>query len=191
MTQDQDVKARVRIDNRRAKGELRELVREGFRTSKKIRAGFRATVGRGLGAVGLGAGLAAGAGAFRAATESGVGDVVGEALGGVGARIAEFFLGDLDDQARAKRAAREETIQAFGAIAGQRGEIPQAARDWFDSIYTFREQEEKGRQLFERDEKFRGPGLSELISKIGSVIGEELTKAVEHLVSLLPFVGSK
>lgn len=187
----EETKVRVRIDTKQAKAELGGLVREGAKTAGKVASGIRATVGRGLGAVGFGAAFGTGVSAVRGATESGVGDVVGEALGGFGSELSEFILGDLPAEAKASRAAREETIQAFGAIAGARGSIPPGARQFFESVKTLRIEEEKGRREIEQDRQFRGPGIGDLVSKIGTVIGQELTKAVEYLVSLIPFVGGK
>jgi len=190
-----ETKVKVRLDTRQAKTELGGLVRESARAAGKVASGIRSTVGRGLGVVGFGAAFGTGVSAVRGATESGVGDVVGETLGGIGAQLSEWMLGDLDDEARAKRAARAETIEAFGAIAGGmnggKGGIPPGAREFFDSVKSLRQQEERGRQLFERELGRDSGGVGDLISRIGSVIGDELNKAVEHLVSLIPFVGGK
>jgi len=186
-----ETKIKVRLDTRQAKSELGGLTREAARTAGKVASGIRATVGRGLGAVGVGAAIGTGISAVRGATESGLGDTVGEALGGIGAQMAEFFLGDLDEKARASRTAREETIQAFGAIAGQRGAVPPAAREFFTNVRALRLQEEKGRELFERDDKFRGPGIGEIVDRIMGGLGKLLSEAVDNLVSKIPFVGGK
>ncbi len=183
-----EAKVRVRIDTSRAKGELRALLRQSARTAGQVSGAVRGAVGRGLGAVGLGGGIGAGLAATRAATQSGFGDVIGESLGGLGAQLSEFFLGDLDEKARATRAAREETIQAFGAIAGQQGAVPPEARNFFQQVRTLRQQEETGRELFERDERFRGPGIGELIDRIMEGIGNLLSEAVDALAAKLnPF----
>lgn len=183
-----EAKFRVRMDTRQAKGELRALVRDAAQTSGKVAKGVSSAVGRGLGVVGLGAGVGTGLAAVRASTESGFGDTVNEALGGIGAQINEFFLGDLDEKARASKSAREETIQAFGAIAGARGAIPPGANNFFQQVRSLREQEEKGKQLFERDERFRGPGVGDIVDRVMEGLGALLAEAVNNLASALnPF----
>ena len=180
-----ETKIKVRLDTRQAKSELGGLVREGARTAKKVASGIRSTVGKGLGAVGLGAGIGVGISAVTGATKTGVGDVVGESLGGIGARISEFFLGDLNEQAKATRSAREETIQAFGAIAGARGEIPPGARQFFESVKSLRVQEERGREMFEMDDRFRGPSVGDMIDRIMTKVGELISDAVDQLAAKL------
>ena len=176
---------KVRVDTRQAKSDVGGLVRESQRAAGKVSANIRATVGRGLGLVGFGAALGAGAQAVRGATQSGVGDVISEALGGIGAQAAEFFLGDLDETAKASRAAREETIQAFGAIAGQRGEVPPGAREFFNNVRALRLQEERGRELFERDDRMRGPGINDVVDRIMGKLGELIADAVSNLADQL------
>jgi hypothetical protein len=135
--------------------------------------------------IGAGAAFGTGLAAVRGATQSGTGDVVGEALGGYGSQVAEFFLGDLDENAKAAKAAREETIQAFGSIAGATNRVPPGAKNFFDQIKSLRVQEERGRELFERDERFRGPGVGQLVDRIMAGIGELLSQAVDKLASKL------
>jgi hypothetical protein len=188
-----ETKVKVKLDTRQAKAELGGLVRESARAAGKVASGIRSTVGRGLGAVGFGAAIGTGVSAVRGATESGIGDVVGDALGGVGAQISEFLLGDLDENARATKSAREETIQAFGAIAGGmnggKGGMPPGAQEFFTSVKSLRVQQERGREVFERG--LDRVGLGDIVTRIGSVIGTELGKAVDNLVSKIPFVGGK
>lgn len=135
--------------------------------------------------IGAGAAFGTGLAAVRGATSSGIGDVIGEALGGYGAEIAEFFLGDLDEKARASRSAREETIQAFGAIAGATNRIPPGARNFFEQVRSMRIQEERGREIFERDRDMRGPGVGQLVDRIMAGVGELLSSAVDKLASKL------
>jgi len=183
-----ETKVKMRIDTREAKSQLRGLAREGMRTAGKVSAGLRGTVGKGLGAVGLGGAIGAGLGAVRGATQSGVADVMGEAVGGLGKRIETFFLGSLPEDARATRSAREETIQAFGAIAGQRGELPAGAKQFFDSVKTIRMDEESGRKLFETDSRFRSKGAEDMVNKIVKLVSKELANAVTALAAELnPF----
>ena len=190
-----ETKFRVKLDASRAKSELGSLVREGARAAGKVASGIRATVGKGIGAVGFGAAVGTGISAVRGATEGGVGDIVGESLSSLGANIAEFFLGDLNEDAKASKSAREETIQAFGAIAGSmnggKGGVPPGSFEFYTNVKSLRMQEERGREVFETNKDFHGPGIGDLVSRIGSVIGKELSNAVDYLVSLIPFVGKK
>lgn len=184
----EETKFKLILDAEQAKRALAALSREGEKTAGKVRANIQSTVKRGLGAAGFGAAFGSGMAAVRGATQSGVGDVMGEALGGIGAQLSEFFLGDLDETARASKSAREETIQAFGAIAGARGEVPPAAKEFFTNVRSLRLQEEKGRELLERDDKFRGPGIGEIVDRIMGKVGELMSEAVSNLASKLnPF----
>jgi hypothetical protein len=183
-----ETKVRVKLDTRQAKTELRGFVRESAAAAGRVAGGVKRAIGRGLGVVGLGAGIGTGLAAVRGATESGFGDVVGEAFGGVGAELAETLFGSLDEEARATRAAREETIQAFGAIAGRAGEIPPGARNFFEQVRSLRVEEERGREMFQRDERFRGPGVGQLVDRIMEGIGTLISQAVDALAEKLnPF----
>lgn len=179
---------RVVLDTTQAKGELQGLTRRSAATIGRISSSLRQSVGRGLGVVGLGSGVGAGLAAVRGATESGFGDAIGEAFGGIGAQISQALLGNLPAEARAARSAREETIQAFGALVGETGEIPAGARNYFDQIRSLRQVEESGRLKIEQDDQLRGPGATELIDRILKGIGEALAKAVDALADRLnPF----
>ena len=183
-----EAKVRVKLDTSAAKASLRGLTKTAAATAGRVGAGIRGAVGRGLGAVGLGAGLGTGLAAVRGATSSGLGDVVGEAFGGIGAELAQTLLGDLDEKARADKAARNETIQAFGAIAGQTGKVPPGAQNFFNQVRSLRLQEERGKEIFERDDRFRSTGASDIIDRIMSGIGQLLSDAVNALAEKLnPF----
>lgn len=184
-----ETKVKVRLDNRQAKSQFRDLVREGKRAAGKVSRSIRSTVGRGLGAVGFGAALGTGIQTMRSATQSGVGDVVSESFGAFGARMSDFWLGGLGQEAKASKSAREETIAAFGAIAGARNAIPPGAKQFYEGVKTLRLHEEKGRHLFEQNKDMYGPDVGDLISRIGSVIGTELSKAIDILIEKIPFVG--
>jgi len=184
-----ETKVRVRLDTRQAKSEMSGLKREGEKTSAKLSSSLRSAVSSGFSAVGLGCGIKLGVTAVRSATQSGFGDVISESLGGIGAQLADFFLGDLDEKSKASRAAREETIQAFGAITGARGgAIPPGALQFYESVRSLRLQEEQGRDVIERDERFRGPGIGDMIDRIMTKVGELISQAVDELASRLnPF----
>ena len=183
-----EAKVRVKLDTREAKGELRGLTHSARAAAGRVGAGIRRTVGRGLGAVGLGAGIGAGLAAVRGATASGFGDVIGESLGAIGAQLSRAVLGELPSDARAAKSAREDTIAAFGAIAGHTGRIPPGAKNYFDQIKALRFEQEEGRRLFEEDTKFHGPGIEKLMDRIMEGIGKLLTQAVDALAEKLnPF----
>lgn len=183
-----ETKVRVTLDTRRAQNELRGLTRQAQRTASRIGGGIKNAVAKGMNITGLGVGIGAGVQAVRGASQSGAGDVFGELLGGVGANLAETLFGDLDEDARATKAAREDTIQAFGAIAGNmnggRGGIPPGAREYFNNVKQLRMDEERGREIFERE--FRsdtelGDIVDRVLSGIGTLISEGFTKLGELL----------
>ena len=161
-----DAKVRVRLDTRQAKGDLKSMTTEAARTAKRVGGRIRGAVGGALGAVGLGGGIATGMAAVKGATASGFGDALSESFGGIGAMIERKLLGDKGSEARADSRAREETINAFAAVAGHTGKIPAGAKSFFDQVRTLRLEEEKGKKMFEEDERFRSVSLSETTAQI-------------------------
>ncbi len=185
-----ETKVRLKLDTEQAKVELRALVGEATKVAGRVGTGLRSTISRGLGMAGLGGAFGAGIATVQAATQSGVGDIVGESLGGIGARLQEMMLGDLPQDARATRAAREETIQAFGAIAGHTGKIPPQAHQYFTSVRSLRMEEEQGRFLFEKDEAFRGKGIEDVIDQVCTRLGALISDGIRQLGEYLnPFDG--
>lgn len=183
-----EAKVRVRLDTTQAKAELTSLTHEAARTAGRVGTWVRGRVSRGLGMVGLGTAVGTGIAAVRGATEGGIGDVFSEALSPIGAQLERALLGDLSLDARASKAAREETISAFGAIAGAQNRIPPEARSYFAAIKGLRMQEETGRRLFESNTDFFGPGIGDVLGRIMTGIGELLSKAVDELANRLnPF----
>lgn len=181
---------KIRLDTRDAHADLRALVREGQRTAGIIGqnaaqgmggagggggAGGAGSMLSGLGGFGmakLGAWGAAAAGAFAIGAPvlgksfSTAGNVMSEGLGGFGGRVEKFLFGDLGAQGRAAQSAREQTIGAFGVIAGQTGQIPPGAQNFFNQVKALRANEEKGRELFENNDNFRGPGPLDLLDRL-------------------------
>jgi hypothetical protein len=180
-------KVRVRLDTRQAKGELRGFVREAGKTAGRVTGGIRNAVGRGMGAVGLGVGVGTGMQALKGATESGIGDVMSEALGPLGHRISEFFLGNLNEQARSSKTAREQTWEAYGAITAARGAIPPAAYTFFNQAKTFALETEKAKELFAAETDFHGPSMDKVLDKIMSGFETLLNKAMDYLLGKLTF----
>lgn len=183
----QDATFRLVIDTKSAEASLAGIAKAAEREAERTGKSLRASIGKGLGFVGLGGALGAGQEAFRGATQSGVADVIGEALGPVGARIEEFFLGDLNNEARASRAAREEVTQQFAAIAGAQGwkEVPPDVRAYYNSIKTLRDQEEKGRELFRQSSELHGPGINEIVDRVMKGFGELVADGIGKLGQLL------
>ena len=183
-----EAKVRVRLDTSQAKAELDNLTHDAAKTAGKVGSWVRGKVSRGLGLVGLGTAVGTGIAAIRGATEGGIGDVFSEALSPLGTQLERALLGDLSLDARASKAAREETIQAFGAIAGAQNRVPPEARSYFAAIKGLRMQEENGRRLFEANTDFFGPGIGDVLGRIMQGIGELLSKAVDQLADKLnPF----
>lgn len=187
-----ETKVKVRLDTRQAKGELSGLVRESARTAGRVSSNIRATVGKGLGFVGIGAGVGTGLAAVRGATQSGIGDVIGEAFGPLAAQLKGLVLGPLTADAAGSRAAREETIQAFGAIAGSmnggRGGIPPGAVEWFNNVKSLRVLEETGREAFEKDTRFSGAGVDELLKRLLAGFKTIIEGAAQKIIEgLVPF----
>lgn len=181
----QEVSVRVRLDTGPAQTELRNLEKQGQTAGARVSSRVRGAVAKGLGAVGLGAGVGVGIAALKGSTASGISDVIGESLGGLGKAIEFSLLGELGEQARADAAARSETAQAFGAIAGRTGAIPPGAKSFFDQVRALRGEEEKGRGLFERDAQFRTVSMDKVISTISENIEKLLRQAVGWLADEL------
>ena len=182
----QETKVKVRLDTRQAKGEMRGLVKESSRMAARAGAGIRSAVGRGLGVIGLGAGVGTAVAAVRGATQSGIGDVISESLGGYGVQLERWALGDLALDARASRTAREQTVQNFAQVVGTLGTVPPAVKQYYENVKTFQADYEKGRRLLEDPKSgLRGPSIDELIKRIGAVLKDLLFQAAEHLASKL------
>jgi hypothetical protein len=169
-----EVKYRVRLDTRQARGDLRGMVRDAKRTAGAVSQRIRSTVGAGLRYTGIGAAIGGGIGAVRSTAQSGIGDVLGETTSQLGFELGESILGNLNEEARAAKSAREETIRTFAFAAGQQGQVPQGAKDFFNSVRRVRLQEEQGRELILGDADFYGPGLPELGSKLAETVGNSL-----------------
>lgn len=176
-----ETKYRVRLDTRQAKGDLRGMVRDAKRTAGAVGQRIRSTVGQGLRFAGVGAAIGGGIGAIRATASSGIGDVLGETTSRVGFNIGEYFSGSLNEEARAAKSAREETIQAFAYQTDLQGKIPAGARAYFNSIRQIRLREERGREMILGDASFYGPGAPELAGRLGEGVSDALRSGFEML----------
>jgi hypothetical protein len=189
----QETKVKVRLDTRQAKGELNNLSRDSKRTAGKLGQNIRSVVGRGMSAVGLGAGIGAGISAVKGAAASGVGDIISESTGAYAEMAQQMIFGDMREGARASRRAREETIQAFGAIAGARNEIPPEARQFYNSDQEpAHGRRARPRRCSRPTRMMRGPGIEKIIDRIMSGFGKMVSDAMTRLVDALnPFSESK
>lgn len=184
-----ETKVKVRLDTRIAKKALDGLTKQAKSTGARVSRDLKGAVTSGFG---LGAGFGAGVAALKQASAGGVGDVVGDALGGFGAEIAEFFLGDSDDKARAQKAAREEIKDSFASVISRQGKVVtpsiQAA---FDNIYSHRIHEEVGKGVIDREAAFGGKEAGKMIDRLATVITDSLKEAADYLYEKIPFVGGK
>ena len=72
--------------------------------------------------------------------------------------------------------------------AGAQNRVPPGAKAFFDSVKTLRIQEERGRELFEKDDRFRGPGIGDMIDRIMKGVAEMVSAGVDQLAEKLnPF----
>jgi uncharacterized spore protein YtfJ len=123
----------------------------------------------------------------RGATESGFSDVIGESMHTYGAQLEKMLLGDLGMDARASAAARQQTIEAFGAVAGRNGSISPGAKVFYDSTKTLMMQMEQGKQLFETNKDFAGAPIEDLIGRIATVFKDLTMSAVDYLYEKMAF----
>lgn len=161
------VNFRLKLDTGPAQAALDALHREGERTGARLSDEIRDSfLGRGLQAFGIGAAFGGGMAAVKGATQSGIADVAGETFGAFAQQVNDFFLGNLDDDARAATTAREEAVRAFSHQAGFKGEVPQAARSWFEARKSVALNEEKGRSILLADDSFYGAGIGAVIERV-------------------------
>ena len=183
-----EAKVRVKLDTRPAKADLRNLTRDAASVAGRVGSNVRGAVGRGLGIVGLGGGVGLGMAALRGSTSAGFGDIIGETLGPIGESISDFLLGDNPANARAAMTARRQAREAFKWEAGSNGgKISDAARSLYGTIRAQEEVKERGRKVFRMDPDMRGPDIGDVVDRIVSGIGAELTKAVDYLASKIKF----
>jgi hypothetical protein len=178
---------KVRLDTEEAESRLSKLVRGAAATGSRVASTVSSAVGRGLGLVGMAGGVATGLAAIRGATESGYADVIGESLHTYGAQLEKTLLGDLGMDARASAAARQQTIEAFGMVAGRNGSISPGAKVFYDSTKTLMMQMEQGKQLFETNKNFAGAPIEDVITRIATVFKDLTMSAVDYLYEKMAF----
>lgn len=188
----EEAKVRVKLDTSQAKRELDGIGQAAEATGRRAASGLRRAVGAGFKLVGAGAAFGTGMAAVKAATTSGIGDIAGETFGGWGAWLNELLLGKVDDEARAKRRARQDLQESMSMITGMRGHVPDNAEAIFNQTARLYKYEEVGRSLIEQDTRFRGPGLEVLVAKIIEDLGKVISDGLKALgQTLLGAVGIK
>lgn len=177
----EEAKVRVRLDTGQAKAELAGLSKIAANTAGRIGSGITSAVSRGVNVLGLGAGIGAGIAAVRGPTEGGFSAVASEIVAPLGHYIESALLGTGGQQARADKAAREETMNAFAAVAGAQGAIPPAARAYFNQVRAMRMQEEHGRYLIESDPGFRTTDPYAVVDRLMAGIAQLFQDLVAEL----------
>lgn len=175
-----EAKVRVRLDTSQAKRTLADLSNSGAAAAKKLGG----VLSSGVKAVGLGVGIGAGIEALKSPTISSITDTFGEALGGLGAQLEYWALGDLAPESRAAKRARDELHSTFGTLIGLGGVTPQAT-NFFEQTKAYAMVQEQGRQRIEMDERFRGPGIDDIMTRVGTLIGGLLDEAVTKFAAAL------
>lgn len=185
-----ETKVRVRLDTSQAKGEMREVKREGQRTAGSISEGLSATIRRGFAMTGAGAAFAGGVGVARAAVSGGMGDAFGGAFSMLSASLNDYLLGSIDDEQRAIRSARDQTIEAFAPVAGMLNGVPPEAQQFFQAVRTLEFEKEKGRSLIMSDPAFQGAGFTDIFvqmgEQIGSAVADAISSKIDALLNKLP-----
>lgn len=177
----QEAKVRVRLDTANARKDLEELAKmaEGVRVPRGGGGPGSPSTGEGGGgpglwqSLGIGAGIASGAALVGSVSRSSFGDVAGEFLGPIAANLSNAIFGDKDEEARASRAAREQTIQTFGSHAQYNRE---AALNYHNQIYALNLEKEKGATAIRNDSRFY-EGKSESKS-LADLLAEAVQKAI-------------
>lgn len=178
---------RVKLDTRAAKSDLADLTKTAGGVAGKLGSGIQSALGAGVRSLGIGAAIGVGIAAVRSPTAGGASDLMGEALGGIGAQIEHWALGDLAPEARASQNAREETKNAYATIAGITGSIPPAARNFHEQTKQRMLEMEKGKAMFERDDQFRGPGFEKIAEKILESLTTAISAGFDRVIEAIKF----
>lgn len=171
-----DLNLRVRLDTSVAQSDLAQLLRETENTAAKASESLSARFRAGF----MSAGGAKATAAFneaRAPTMMGVGDILSDQFSGVGQSIADYFLGDLNDEARASARAREATIASFAQVTGFRKSVPPEAIAFYNATKSRLWQEEAGREILIKDPNLRSDGFTKLIDKFLKDLEGVMTRA--------------
>lgn len=115
----------------------------------------------------------------------GLSSILDEGLGGYGAGLQNALFGSAGPEAKAASLTREQIMAAFGMQAGREGAIPAQAFAMRDQLYRINRDQETGRAMFERDDRFRQT-LDEAAEKIGRAAAESTAKSIEDAVRNLP-----
>lgn len=134
---------KLKLDTDQAQRDLKAMAREGEATTGRINRKGR---GRGSGGGAFGKGFSAGAGfafgkkiAGSVGFFSSIGDVAGDTLSGISADVDYALGGHL---ARAKKAAREETVNEMALLTYHSGNTD-AAKQFYNNILRNRHKPEQ------------------------------------------------
>lgn len=186
-----DVKIKVVLDTKDAQAALNALgigASPGGGTPPGSTAPAGGTTpggGFGLGKIlGYGAGLV-GAGAILSPlagpTLGGIGDILGEKLGGLGARIETGLFGNLPAEARASAMARKNIEDVFAYHVAQTGTIPPMARASYEAQFARNTLREKGIQAIEKDKAFRQGDIVDQVDKFTHSVLDAIAQGFNHL----------
>jgi len=177
-----NARVRLAIDTRKAKGDLRNVAKEGAKTAGKVNDSLGGGFGRSAmtGAIaGAGFGLAQ-----RAASRVGgfMPDAISEATVGIRARIDDAFGGP---EARAARGAREATKASYAEIIGRMKDpkMTDQARSFFNTVKAERMITERGNSAIDKD-----TGAKTIKDAFGGIV-EAITKGFSELRGALPTGG--
>jgi hypothetical protein len=173
-----ETKIRVVLDTAQAKGELRDLDKQGQRTSERVGSGLRKSVGAGLAA---GVGFAVGQAGLASAAKSGFGDILGETFGAFSREIEQFAFGELGESARASKAARDQLVNAYAMQAGMADAVDPGAVEYYQQTLAMEQQKERGRTLIETDERFRSVSLDDVTTRAITAI----TSAIDDMAQTI------
>lgn len=156
-----EAKVRVRLDTGPAKAALAELANSAGKIAGNVGGGVMSSVKMGLGAVGLGGAFGMGMAAVQGPTGEAAGGIIGESLGAFGAQISAGVFGKMGPEAAAAQAAREDLINAYGAVRGREGKMPDGAEQYFENRRKFHLEAAMGRQAIEQDQRFYGVSVEQ------------------------------
>tara|TARA_R100001510_G_scaffold56135_1_gene61147 strand:+ start:1357 stop:1929 length:573 start_codon:yes stop_codon:yes gene_type:complete len=182
----------ARINAEPAKQALQDLSKQGSMVGGRMSAGVRKAVGFGLQATGLSELnpvnlLRSGVNSIN---QNGLQDIINETTQYAGNVASEFVTGDLDNQARAKAAARNDLLNMFQYEIGQNGgQITPPMMDYFNDQTSRHKVLEDAREKVLTDKRFYGPGITDLaqdaFDRMSSAVQEgfnNLAKAIKGML---------
>ena len=185
----QEATVRVVLDTTKARAELRGLTKQAQQTGGRVGAGIRRAVGKGLGAAGMGAFFAGGMGAAKSVIGgsliSGAGDIISETFGAFGQKLNDLFLGDMDDNSRARKYARDHIYQTYRGVTASTG-ITAGMISHFHAVKDVQKPIEVGGSIIRGYTAFyKDKDATGLVEKITAAITQGLADAVDNIIRFL------